>query len=472
MSVFRLFLTIAAIVACSRVASAQYALFSRPTDTIDVPGHTTISTSMTIEAELRLDPSSVSSLYSGIFTEQKSGGTAKLLGIAPNNSGISGQCYSSIGEPRIDSITAVTTEQWHHMAFVRDGSSERLYMDGALVGSRTNSFSVWNTDSPMMTIGAFMQIPGDPDPWHPSILGLLDWVRVSNSIRYSGNSYGVPAEPASDASTLLLYTFDDAPGSAMAHDSGPNHWDGTLGVAPGGLFTATSPTFVPEPASLALFSVSALALLMRRRFGLRNSKRNEHVVMAQRTWTTLAMVLVVGALPAMAVAGPVQWSGNGHWYGAVYVPEKITWTDARDEAVASGGYLATITSATENDFVHDLISDPKFWWDWTPRWLGPWLGGTDEGHEGSWTWVTGEAWSYANWAVGEPNSQLGENFLQYWSMPDGYGSTWNDSENDWNGGMYGYVVEYDAYPVPEPAAFALLGLGAAALLRRRQGRKG
>ena len=102
-------------------------------------------------------------------------------------------------------------------------------MDGTLAASRTNNGTIWNSTNPMRSIGAFMQIATDPDPWHPSFLGYLDWVRVSDDARYTGNSYAVPPEPTPDSDTLLLYTFDNlAPGSTIVPDLSSNHYDGTL----------------------------------------------------------------------------------------------------------------------------------------------------------------------------------------------------------------------------------------------------
>jgi hypothetical protein len=80
--------------------------------------------------------------------------------------------------------------------------------------------------------------------------------------------------------------------------------------------------------------------------------------------------------------------------------------------------------------------------------------------------MSGEARSYTNWFPGQPDDGAGgpfEDRLHYFS---GFqigvrASTWNDiGSNDANLG--GFVIE----AVPEPAAVALLALGAV-LLRRR-----
>jgi hypothetical protein len=100
----------------------------------------------------------------------------------------------------------------------------------------------------------------------------------------------------------------------------------------------------------------------------------------------------------------------------------ISWAQAKDDAEKRGGHLATITSDAE---LQKMVQQVGFI-------DGLWLGGTDEGSEGKWRWVTGEPWSYQNWGGGEPNNAGGENYLVV-----GGGNLWNDA----NGWASGYVLE-------------------------------
>jgi hypothetical protein len=166
----------------------------------------------------------------------------------------------------------------------------------------------------------------------------------------------------------------------------------------------------------------------------------------------------------------MQWSGNGHWYEPVLAQTRnITWTEARDEAAARGGYLATISSAEENSFVYGLFEgNPDFWFK---GYLGPWLGGYQEAGApepaGGWRWVTGEPWNYTHWNAGEPsNGWANEDSLHYW-----LGGGWNDAPNDlsvYQEVIHGYIAEW----VPEPTTLSLLALGGLALLRRRKASAG
>lgn len=179
-----------------------------------------------------------------------------------------------------------------------------------------------------------------------------------------------------------------------------------------------------------------------------------------------------------------QWTvasgGNDHYYQLVIVPTGITWLDASTAAQAAGGYLATLTSASENTFVYNIASqDNSAWFIDTPaNGLGPWLGGYQSPASiepsGGWNWVTGEAWSYTNWASGEPSNYAGiEDRLQLFGSQTLKAATWNDLPSGGNadGPAHAYVVEYNSSPVPEPSTYAAI-LGCTVLiatisLRRR-----
>jgi hypothetical protein len=193
------------------------------------------------------------------------------------------------------------------------------------------------------------------------------------------------------------------------------------------------------------------------------------------------------ALPiTLARATPIQWTiesgGSGHYYEVFSAPGGISWVDAQADAVSRGGYLATITSSAENDFVFDLVDVSTYWIVGSINQLGPWLGGfqppASPEPDGNWQWVTGETWAYTNWTPGAPNDSGGQGFneqyLRYYSDDNGLRQRfWDDAGDPQHVAslMQGYVVE----TVPEPSTLMLASAGLSGLLviarRRARGRR-
>jgi hypothetical protein len=171
------------------------------------------------------------------------------------------------------------------------------------------------------------------------------------------------------------------------------------------------------------------------------------------------------SLPLISMGVLVQWDigvgGNGHYYEVV-TPGAF-WSTAKIDAegmtfLGASGHLATITSAAENTFLSNLVDDAGTTFAW--------IGLTDEVSEGNWLWVTGETFSFDNWAVGEPNGATGAN----WAFIYGSNGNWDDGHNGFG---ISYLVEFDVPPsaVPEPSTtMPLLGLmlGLTWVRRRRR----
>jgi len=166
-----------------------------------------------------------------------------------------------------------------------------------------------------------------------------------------------------------------------------------------------------------------------------------------------ALALLIGTCFAFAAwAEPVEWAvadgGNGHYYEAIYWP--LSWEGARDEATSMewaevNGYLATITSAEENQFVLDALGGcPAFW-------LGAYQTPGGQEPDGGWTWISGEAWGWTNWHEWEPNDDGDEKYLMtiWWDLSN----QWNDEEsNPYD--LQGFLVEFDPdQTATHPASF-------------------
>ena len=137
----------------------------------------------------------------------------------------------------------------------------------------------------------------------------------------------------------------------------------------------------------------------------------------------------------------VQWrvedGGNGHWYELIDDQAITSWTQAKTFAEARGGYLATVLSVAESQFIWTRLASNPAGWKTLFNSSGPALGGYEDAT--GWKWVTGEPWSYTNW--GSCFNQIGENRLHFGC--DSVSNVWNNLF-DWETNIGGAIVEYSA----------------------------
>lgn len=101
------------------------------------------------------------------------------------------------------------------------------------------------------------------------------------------------------------------------------------------------------------------------------------------------------------------------------VSQAMTWSEANAYCAGQGGALACITSQAEYDKVLAVAEQSGL--------HVLWLGGQRSGS--SFSWVSGEPFSFSSWAPGEPNNDGGsENYLALYNVNGAWG--WYDAPND------------------------------------------
>lgn len=154
------------------------------------------------------------------------------------------------------------------------------------------------------------------------------------------------------------------------------------------------------------------------------------------------LATVTLSLAAAALAEPVQWNVNGHWYELITTPVSWDEADAMAEALTYDGrqgHLATITSQEENDFIFWFVLGGNIPTPLGDPWLGAYQTPPSSDPDANWYWVTDEDWDWTNWDEGEPNDYdepYAELYLNFQLWGDG---AWNDHH-----GLTGkaFVVEY------------------------------
>jgi hypothetical protein len=153
----------------------------------------------------------------------------------------------------------------------------------------------------------------------------------------------------------------------------------------------------------------------------------------------VTIILALTFLASTALAGipedAVEF--NGHSYKLF--TKGTSWKSAKKACEKLGGHLVSITSAEEQAFVFQQAKNYKgkqFW-----------IGLTDEGNEGDWHWITGEAVTYTNWGKGNPNDDGGQDYgvlyttKEQWDNSGVKPGQWDD---DAGKGPNYYICEWDS----------------------------
>jgi hypothetical protein len=215
----------------------------------------------------------------------------------------------------------------------------------------------------------------------------------------------LPAIPV--AGKTLKFVFSGETWRAQVN--GADTLSGTLNfqAAEGGGMITLKPEYaylrgkqIRAPATNILLEYTAGPPMALRSLSKKEQKAAEAAA-ASAASPAAASPAASAASPAASVSiqpGPdntVLWEGNGHKYQVVN-QQIMTWDMANSYAQEGGGYLATITSKEEQDFITELLKNQS-------KKSSYWLGGYFESKK--YQWVTGEPLEYTNWVKGQPDGK-------------------------------------------------------------------
>lgn len=105
---------------------------------------------------------------------------------------------------------------------------------------------------------------------------------------------------------------------------------------------------------------------------------------------------------------------EGHSYSLFHNHDQCTWNEAKRIAHELESEVASISDASENEFIRSLVQD-----------LPAWIGLTYDVNEAAWIWSDGSVVSYSNWADGYPvNPDSTANFVLM-----GADGTWTNTDS-------------------------------------------
>ncbi|WP_428387309.1 LamG-like jellyroll fold domain-containing protein [Mucisphaera sp.] len=143
-----------------------------------------------------------------------------------------------------------------------------------------------------------------------------------------------------------------------------------------------------------------------------------------------------------------QYPGNDHWYAIVEGP--VTWGEAQAIAANQDAYLATVTSAEEDNWLQSTFGVGALNSNY-------WFGLEREPTPGEWRWVTSEPLDYTNWNPNYPSPPWLPSTPEHrgiynddgtWIHRNGFDRSVAAGGFPWNA-----VIERESLPVPTRSAF-------------------
>jgi hypothetical protein len=149
----------------------------------------------------------------------------------------------------LEGSTLLSANSWYHVAFVQDGSSRKLYLNGALEASDNGGITFASPGFNFVAIGSDKQDAGT------FCDGTIDEIRIWNVARSQADLqlYSSFMLPSGTPDLLAYWDMEDGPGSSILTDQSGNGHTGTLTN-----MNITADWVAGVPAVTALFGSSGI----------------------------------------------------------------------------------------------------------------------------------------------------------------------------------------------------------------------
>jgi len=288
--------------------------------------------------------------------------------------------------------------EWHHIVVVVDSSGNgKLYVNGGEEGTWSNGT---NTSADRFSIG--QEYDGSGSTASDFFDGKIDEVAIWNvdlstsdvtSLYNSGNGLKASANSGNydnSADLVGYWKFNEGTGSTLT-DNTSNSNNGTLTNMDSSDWVNT---------------------------GMDNGSIYYYKVAAVNSSGTGTLSSVASAILAQRIQASETF--NGHTYALTSAA--TTWAQAKDIATALGGYLTTINTKAENDW---LTTRFRIQHNATL-----WIGANDIANANTWVWDNGTT---------SGDSGLTDNLSSNATWADNITSKWNSGEPNHSGGSCGYI---------------------------------
>lgn len=293
----------------------------------------------------------------------------------------------------LNSDSVIPDNVWTHIAATYDGATVKYYVDGSFLTEKASSVGL------IPDLTADLYIGASPFGAPEDFSGLMDEARIYNRVLSEAEIFelfdksiteiSIDIKPR-DRRNVVNLRAKGKIRVAILSDSNPDSPFDPLSQV-----NVPTVEFGPDGARTSRYKVKDINrdglgdLVLRFRLsetGIVCGDREATLIgetFDGQSFTGTDFIKTVGCpryeIPEEAIQNPY----NGHWYLRYDTP--MSWHDARAFCERKRGYLATITSQAEDDFVFVYLG--------TDVSTGEvWLGGTGEDWGRIWWWITGKPW--------------------------------------------------------------------------------